>query len=150
MAKNRSELVAEVAEKSGLTHKQVSDVLDGVFESFTEAVSAGDKLTIPGWLSVERTERAARKGRNPQTGAEIEIPAGYSVKLSAGSKLKAAASNKRASARERLTRTEAAGSPRGAGRFVVPAPGAVPASRRRPASSVRRPAGASALGRWLR
>ncbi|HJG80019.1 MAG TPA: HU family DNA-binding protein [Brevibacterium senegalense] len=94
MAKNRSELVAEVAEKSGLTQKQVSDVLDGVFESFTEAVSAGDKLTIPGWLSVERTERAARKGRNPQTGAEIEIPAGYSVKLSAGSKLKAAASNK--------------------------------------------------------
>ena len=94
MAKNRRELVAEVAEKSGLTQKQVSDVLDGVFESFTEAVSAGDKLTIPGWLSVERTERAARKGRNPQTGAEIEIPAGYSVKLSAGSKLKAAASNK--------------------------------------------------------
>ena len=94
MAKNRSELVAEVAEKSDLTQKQVSDVLDGVFESFTEAVSAGDKLTIPGWLSVERTERAARKGRNPQTGAEIEIPAGYSVKLSAGSKLKAAASNK--------------------------------------------------------
>ena len=94
MAKNRSELVAEVAEKSGLTQKQVSDVLDGVFESFTEAVSVGDKLTIPGWLSVERTERAARKGRNPQTGAEIEIPAGYSVKLSAGSKLKAAASNK--------------------------------------------------------
>lgn len=94
MAKNRSELVAEVAEKSGLTQKQVSDVLDGVFESFTEAVSAGEKLTIPGWLSVERTERAARKGRNPQTGAEIEIPAGYSVKLSAGSKLKAAASNK--------------------------------------------------------
>lgn len=94
MAKNRSELVAEVAEKSGLTQKQVSDVLDGVFESFTDAVEAGEKLTIPGWLSVERTERAARKGRNPQTGAEIEIPAGYSVKLSAGSKLKAAASNK--------------------------------------------------------
>ncbi|WP_029088524.1 HU family DNA-binding protein [Brevibacterium album] len=91
MAKNRSELVAEVAEKSGLTQKQVSDVLDGVFESFTEAVAAGEKLTIPGWLAVERTERAARKGRNPQTGAEIEIPAGYSVKLSAGSKLKAAA-----------------------------------------------------------
>ncbi|GAA2102163.1 MULTISPECIES: HU family DNA-binding protein [Brevibacterium] len=91
MAKNRSELVAEVAEKSGLTQKQVSDVLDGVFESFSEAVASGEKLTVPGWLSVERTERAARKGRNPQTGAEIEIPAGYSVKLSAGSKLKAAA-----------------------------------------------------------
>ena len=88
MAKNRSELVAEVAEKSGLTQKQVSDVLDGVFDVFS---AKGEKLTIPGWLSVERTERAARKGRNPQTGEEIQIKAGYSVKLSAGSKLKGAA-----------------------------------------------------------
>ena len=85
MAKNRSELVAEVAEKSGLTQKQVSDVLDGVFESFTEAVSAGDKLTIPGWLSVERTHRAARAGRNPSTGEAIQIAAGYGAKVSAGS-----------------------------------------------------------------
>ena len=91
MAKNRSELVAEVADKSDLTQKQVSDVLDGVFDAFADVVSKGEKLTIPGWLSVERTERAARKGRNPQTGEEIQIPAGYSVKLSAGSKLKAAA-----------------------------------------------------------
>ncbi|GAA1365918.1 MULTISPECIES: HU family DNA-binding protein [Brevibacterium] len=91
MAKNRSELVSEVAEKTDLTQKQVSDVLDGVFESFSEVVKNGDKLTIPGWLSVERTERAARKGRNPRSGEEIQIPAGYSVKLSAGSKLKAAA-----------------------------------------------------------
>lgn len=91
MAKNRSELVSEVADKTGLTQKQVSDVLDGVFESFADVVEKGDKLTVPGWLSVERTTRAARKGRNPQTGAEIQIPAGYSVKISAGSKLKGAA-----------------------------------------------------------
>ena len=91
MAKNRSELVAEVAEKSGLTQKQVSDVLDGVFDVFSDVVAKGEKLTIPGWLSVERTERAARKGRNPQTGEEIQIKAGYSVKLTAGSKLKGAA-----------------------------------------------------------
>lgn len=91
MAKNRSELVAEVAQKAGLTQKQVSDVLDATFESFADVVAKGEKLTVPGWLSVERTERAARKGRNPQTGEEIQIAAGYSVKLSAGSKLKAAA-----------------------------------------------------------
>ncbi|WP_236863684.1 HU family DNA-binding protein [Brevibacterium daeguense] len=91
MAKNRSELVSEVAESTGLTQKQVSDVLDGIFESFSNVVAEGEKLTIPGWLSIERTERAARKGRNPQTGEEIQIAAGYSVKLSAGSKLKAAA-----------------------------------------------------------
>ena len=94
MALNRSELVAAVAEKSGNSQAAVNGVLDAVFEVFTEQVSQGEKVTIPGWLAVERTERAARTGRNPQTGETIQIPAGYSVKLSAGSKLKAAASNK--------------------------------------------------------
>lgn len=94
MAMNRSELVAAVAEKSGNSQAAVNGVLDAVFETFTEQISQGEKVSIPGWLSVERTERAARTGRNPQTGESIEIPAGYSVKLSAGSKLKAAASNK--------------------------------------------------------
>lgn len=94
MALNRSELVAAVAEKSGNSQAAVNGVLDAVFETFTEQISQGEKVSIPGWLSVERTERAARTGRNPQTGESIEIPAGYSVKLSAGSKLKAAASNK--------------------------------------------------------
>ncbi|MDK8352911.1 HU family DNA-binding protein, partial [Actinotignum sanguinis] len=51
-------------------------------------------VKITGLLSVERTERAARKGRNPRTGDEIEIPAGYGVKISAGSNLKKAVSNK--------------------------------------------------------
>ena len=92
MALNRSELVAAVAEKSGNSQAAVNGVLDAVFEVFTEQVSKGEKVSIPGWLSVERTERAARTGRNPQTGEAIQIPAGYSVKLSAGSKLKAAAS----------------------------------------------------------
>ena len=94
MALNRSELVAAVAEKSGNSQAAVNGVLDSVFEVFTEQVSKGEKVTIPGWLAVERTERAARTGRNPQTGETIQIPAGYSVKLSAGSKLKAAASSK--------------------------------------------------------
>ena len=94
MALNRSELVAAVAEKSGNSQAAVNGVLDSVFETFTEQISKGEKVSIPGWLSVERTERAARTGRNPQTGETIQIPAGYSVKLSAGSKLKAAASKK--------------------------------------------------------
>ncbi|WP_319002209.1 HU family DNA-binding protein [Arthrobacter sp. UM1] len=92
MAMNRSELVAAVAEKSGNSQAAVNGVLDSVFEVFTSEISKGEKVTIPGWLAVERTERAARKGRNPQTGAEIEIPAGFGVKLTAGSKLKAAVS----------------------------------------------------------
>jgi DNA-binding protein HU-beta len=94
MAKNRSELVAEVAEKAGTSNAAVNGVLDALFQVFEESVSAGEKITIPGWLSVERTDRAARTGRNPQTGESIEIPAGHGVKLTAGSKLKAAVSNK--------------------------------------------------------
>ncbi|MEX5258883.1 HU family DNA-binding protein [Kocuria sp. CPCC 205263] len=94
MAKNRSELVTEVAEKAGTTNAAVNGVLDAMFQVFEESVSAGEKITIPGWLAVERTDRAARTGRNPQTGETIEIPAGHGVKLTAGSKLKAAVSKK--------------------------------------------------------
>ncbi|HKU09986.1 MULTISPECIES: HU family DNA-binding protein [Sinomonas] len=92
MAKNRSELVAEVAGKTNLSQTAVNGVLDALFEVFESSVAAGEKVSIPGWLAVERTERAARTGRNPQTGEEIQIPAGFGVKLTAGSKLKAAAS----------------------------------------------------------
>ena len=94
MAMNRSELVAEVAEKSGNTQAAVNGVLDSLFQVFESSVSKGEKITIPGWLSVERTDRAARQGRSPQTGEAIQIPAGHGVKLTAGSKLKAAVSSK--------------------------------------------------------
>ena len=92
MALNRSELVAVVAEKTGNSQVAVNAVLDSVFDTFVEQVSQGEKVSIPGWLAVERTDRAARTGRNPQTGETIQIPAGHSVKLTAGSKLKAAVS----------------------------------------------------------
>ena len=94
MAMNRSELVAEVAEKSGNTQAAVNGVLDAPFEVFESSVSKGEKITLPGWMAVERTDRAARQGRNPQTGEAIQIPAGHGVKLTAGSKLKAAVSSK--------------------------------------------------------
>ncbi|MDQ0710547.1 MULTISPECIES: HU family DNA-binding protein [Arthrobacter] len=94
MAKNRSDVVAEVAKKADVSQASVNNVLDALFEVFEASVAAGEKITIPGWLAVERTDRAARTGRNPQTGETIQIPAGHSVKLTAGSKLKAAASKK--------------------------------------------------------
>ena len=89
MAKNRTELVAEVAEKSGKSQATVNAVLDAV----------GEKITIPGWMAIERTDRAARTGRNPQTGETIQIPAGHGVKLTAGSKLKAAVATKKKAAK---------------------------------------------------
>ena len=93
MAKNRSELVAKVAAKAETSQTAVNGVLDALFSVFESSVAAGEKITIPGWLSIERTDRAARTGRNPQTGETIQIAAGHSVKLSAGSKLKAAVKN---------------------------------------------------------
>jgi DNA-binding protein HU-beta len=94
LAKNRSELVAAVAEKAGTSQTAVNGVLDALFDVFSTSVANGEKITIPGWLAVERTHRAARTGRNPQTGEAIQIAEGHSVKLTAGSKLKAAVSNK--------------------------------------------------------
>ncbi|MCW4463932.1 HU family DNA-binding protein [Glutamicibacter sp. MNS18] len=91
---NRSELVAAVAAKTDNSQVAVNGVLDAVFDVFVEQISQGEKVSIPGWLAVERTDRAARTGRNPQTGEAIQIPAGHSVKLTAGSKLKAAVAKK--------------------------------------------------------
>jgi len=61
-----------------------------MFDTIGAQIKAGNKVTIPGYLSVEKGHRAARTGRNPQTGATIQIAATNTVKVSAGSKLKAA------------------------------------------------------------
>ena len=87
---NRSELVAAVAAHTGHTQTDVNGVVDAVFAIVSKEVADGNKVTIPGWISFDRTNRAARMGRNPQTGAAIQIAASKGVKVSAGSKLKAA------------------------------------------------------------
>ncbi|MBP7881232.1 MULTISPECIES: HU family DNA-binding protein [unclassified Schaalia] len=90
MSINRTELVSQMAERSGLTKAQADSAL-GAFQSvIIDALSEGESVRVTGLLSVERVERAARTGRNPRTGEEIQIPAGYGVKLSAGSTLKSA------------------------------------------------------------
>ncbi|GAA2083645.1 HU family DNA-binding protein [Aeromicrobium halocynthiae] len=91
MAITRSDLVSALAEKAGTSKTDADAVLSALADTLLDAVSKGEKVSIPGILSVERVERAARTGRNPATGETIEIPAGYGVKVSAGSKLKAAA-----------------------------------------------------------
>ena len=91
MALSRIDLVAALAEKTGSTKKEADDFLAGFADIVIDAIAKGEKVSIPGVLSVERVERAARTGRNPATGDTIEIPAGFGVKVSAGSRLKAAA-----------------------------------------------------------
>ena len=86
---NKSELVAAIAESTGESQAAVNRIVDAMFDTIATQVRKGTKVTIPGWLSVEKGYRAARAGRNPQTGATIQIAASNTVKVAAGSKLKA-------------------------------------------------------------
>ena len=89
---NKSDLIAAMADKAGVSNKDAGACLDAMFDVVADAVAAGnEKVTVPGWISFEQTVRKARMGRNPQPGEAISIPATKAVKVSAGSKLKAAA-----------------------------------------------------------
>jgi DNA-binding protein HU-beta len=85
---NKAELVEAVAKSTGQSKATVDSVLNGTIETIEKAVAKGDKVTITGFLSVERVARKARTGRNPRTGETIKIPASKAVKVSAGAKLK--------------------------------------------------------------
>jgi len=89
---NKSELCAAISSGSGVSQSDVDKVLKGLEATVTSAVcGGGDKIVLSGFLSFERGHRAARAGRNPQTGETIQIAAANTIKISAGSKLKAAA-----------------------------------------------------------
>jgi len=87
---NKGELVAAMADKAGVSQKDAGACLDAMFETIAEQVSSGNQVAITGWLKAERANTKARVARNPQTGQEIQVPAGTRTKLSVGSKLKAA------------------------------------------------------------
>ncbi|MFD6967424.1 HU family DNA-binding protein [Streptomyces sp. NPDC059949] len=92
---NRTDLIAALSDRAEVTRKDADAVLTALAATVGDIVAKGDeKVTIPGFLTFERTHRAARTARNPQTGEPLEIAAGYSVKVSAGSKLKEAAKGK--------------------------------------------------------
>lgn len=89
---NKTELVETIARRTDLSKKDVDAVLSTFFDVAAQVVAKGkEPLTIPGWLKIEQTQRGARVGRNPQTGAEIKIPASKGVKVTAGATLKAIA-----------------------------------------------------------
>lgn len=90
MSVNRTELIAAIAERTDLTKAQADAAIAAFQEVVIESLSKGEPVKITGLLSIERVARAARTGRNPRTGEEIQIPAGYGVKLTVGSALKKA------------------------------------------------------------
>ena len=87
---NKSELVASVAEVAELTKKDAEKAVNAVFASVQKALVEDDKVQIIGFGTFEVRTRAARKGRNPQTGETVEIPASKNPVFKAGKAVKEA------------------------------------------------------------
>ncbi|GIX06439.1 MAG: transcriptional regulator [Candidatus Poribacteria bacterium] len=71
----KQDLVDKVASSTGLSKKQTAAVVDSVIEAISDALASGEKVSLIGFGTFEVRERSAREGRNPQTGAKIQIPA---------------------------------------------------------------------------
>jgi len=85
---NKGELVTKLAKDSGTTKKDAEAVLNSFMDTVGEVLAEGDKISLVGFGTFETSERSARKGRNPQNGKEIEIPAKTLPKFKAGKTLK--------------------------------------------------------------
>ncbi len=85
---NKTELIAEIAGKSGLSKKDAEKALTAVVDTITEAIVKGDKVQLVGFGSFETKSREARMGRNPKTKEAIEIPATRVPVFKAGKALK--------------------------------------------------------------
>lgn len=85
---NKAELVAAVAEKTGLSKKDSEKAMNATFDAITESLEAGEKVQLVGFGVFEVKERGARIGRNPKTNAEIQIPASRVPAFKAGKALK--------------------------------------------------------------
>ena len=85
---NKAELVAAVAEKTGLSKKDIEKAVNAAFDAISETLVEGGKVQLVGFGSFETKSRNARGGRNPRTKAEIEIPASRIPTFKAGKALK--------------------------------------------------------------
>ncbi|PLX42426.1 MAG: HU family DNA-binding protein [Deltaproteobacteria bacterium] len=84
----KAELINAMAEKAGVSKAAAKRFLDAFTDTVTDSLKAGDKVTLVGFGTFSVSERKARKGRNPQTGAEITIAGGKAPKFKAGKALK--------------------------------------------------------------
>ncbi len=84
---NKGDLVGKVAQDCNMSKAAAEQALNSVMDAISEAISAGDKVALVGFGTFSVAERAAREGRNPQTGKKIKIQAKKVVKFKAGSKL---------------------------------------------------------------
>jgi DNA-binding protein HU-beta len=86
---NKSELVSKIAGDAGLTKVQASAALESIMDGVTKTLKSGKRVTLVGFGTFSVTKRAARKGRNPATGASIRIKAKKVAKFKASKELNA-------------------------------------------------------------
>ncbi|MFM9911357.1 MAG: HU family DNA-binding protein [Chitinophagaceae bacterium] len=84
---NKAELIAKIAEDAGITKTQGNAALDSFVEAVTKTLKGGGKVTLVGFGTFTVSKRAARNGRNPQTGAVIKIKAKRVARFKAGKEL---------------------------------------------------------------
>ena len=87
---NKTDLVNALSEKTGVSKAQMSVILNALTDEVTAQVASGNQVTLTGFGTFKTSDRAERKGRNPKTGEEITIPAGKTVRFSAGKQFKSA------------------------------------------------------------
>lgn len=85
---NKTELVAAVAEKTGMTKAAAAEAVNALLDTVTNTLAAGEDITMLGFGTFTVRERAARTGRNPQTGAEMQIEASKAPAFKPGKTLK--------------------------------------------------------------
>ena len=85
---NKTELVEQIAQKADLSRKEAESAVEATLKTIEEQLSRGGEITLTGFGKFHVAERGARQGRNPQTGATIQIAASRVPRFSAGSKLK--------------------------------------------------------------
>lgn len=91
---NKGELVEAIAKETGLSKKDADAAVKALVDTITKALKKKDKVQLVGFGTFETTKRAARNGKNPQTGATIKIPATTAPKFKAGKALKDAVNKK--------------------------------------------------------
>ncbi|WP_214484564.1 HU family DNA-binding protein [Bacillus sp. SM2101] len=90
---NKTELINSVSEKAELSKKDAGKALEAVFSAISNTLQNGEKVSLLGFGTFEVRERSARKGRNPQTGEEIEIAASKAPAFKPGKEFKEAVKN---------------------------------------------------------
>ena len=91
---HKTDLIKEIAKETGLSQKDAGNALDATLTTITKALKQKDSVTLIGFGTFKTVKTAARKGRNPQTGKELQIKASTRVKFSVGKALKDAVKSK--------------------------------------------------------